>query len=89
MQVCWRPSPSLVPGRAPHPTWFLQHGPAHRVGPSELWAAGMERVGHLQEEVLHDIVVVGGAAVWEEAGGKDDDGVETFPVVPWGEAASE
>lgn len=43
--------------------------------------------GHLQEEVLHDVVVVGGAAVREEAGGKHDDGVETFAVVPWGEAA--
>lgn len=44
---------------------------------------------HLQEEVLHDVVVVGGAAVWEEAGSKHDDGIETFAVVPWGEAARE
>lgn len=68
--------------------WFLQPGPAHWRGLSELSAAGMERRGggkggHLQEEVLHDVVVVGGAAVREEAGGKDNDGVETFAVVPW------
>jgi hypothetical protein len=63
--------------------------PAHRLGTSELWAAGMERPGHLQEEVLHDVVVVRGAAVREEAGGKDDNGVETFAVVPCGEAAGE
>lgn len=45
--------------------------------------------GHSQEEVLHDVVVVGGAAVREEAGSKHDDGVETFAVVPWGQVASE
>lgn len=45
--------------------------------------------GHSQEEVLHDVVVVGGAAVREEAGSKHDDGVETFAVVPWGQAAGE
>lgn len=39
--------------------------------------------------MLHEVVVVGRAAVWEEAGGKDDDGTETFTIVPWGEAASE
>lgn len=36
-----------------------------------------------QEQILHDVVIVGGAAVWKEAGGEDDDGVETFPIVPW------
>ena len=51
-------------------------------GWSGVWAAGMEQPGHLQEEVLHDVVVVRGAAVWEEAGSKDDNGIETFSVVP-------
>ena len=75
--------------RAEPPNVVLAACPAHRLGTSDLWAAGMERPGHLQEEVLHDVVVVGGAAVWEEAGGKDDNGVETFAVVPCGEAAGE
>lgn len=52
-------------------------------------ATSTEHAGHLQEEVLHDVVVVGGAAVWEEAGSKHDDGIETFAIVPWGDAASE
>lgn len=49
--------------------------------------AGRDSRGHSQEEVLHDVVVVGRAAVREEAGGKDDDGVEAFAVVAWGDAA--
>lgn len=69
--------------------WFLQPGPAPWLGLLELSAAGTELVGHLQEEVLHDVVVVGQAAVREEAGSKDDNGVETFTIVPWAEAASE
>ena len=72
--------------RQNHPMWSLL--PVLPTG-SDLWAAGTERPGHLQEEVLHDVVVVGGAAVWEEAGGKDDNGVETFTIVPCGEAAGE
>lgn len=39
---------------------------------------------NLQEEVLHDVVVVGTAAVGEKASRKDNDGVEAFAVVPWG-----
>lgn len=37
---------------------------------------------HLQEEVLHDVVVISQVTVREVAGSKDYDGVETFPVVP-------
>lgn len=88
IQVCWWPSPCLVPGRAPS-----QRGSHSLVQPTAGtlrnaggWGAAG---GHLQEEVLHEVVVVGRAAVWEEAGSKDDDGTETFAIVPCGEAASE
>lgn len=33
-------------------------------------------------------MVVGEAAVWEEAGSEDDDGIEAFTIVSWGEVAS-
>ena len=81
--------PALPWYQAEPPSVILAACPAHRLGTSELWAAGMEWPGHLQEEVLHDVVVVRGAAVWEEAGSKDDNGIETFSVVPCGEAAGE
>ena len=80
MQVC--PDPALPWCQAEPPSVILAACPAHRLGTSELWAAGMEQPDHLQEEVLHDVVVVRGAAVWEEAGSKDDNGIETFSVVP-------
>lgn len=38
---------------------------------------------HSQEEVFHDVVIIGQVAVREVAGSKDDDGIETFSVVPW------
>lgn len=49
-----------------------------------LWVG---RGTNLQEEILHDVVIVWGAAIWQEAGCKDDDGVETFPVVSWEKAS--
>ena len=76
------PGPALPWCQAEPPSVILAACPAHRLGTSELWAAGMEQPDHLQEEVLHDVVVVRGAAVWEEAGSKDDNGIETFSVVP-------
>ena len=39
--------------------------------------------GHLQEEILHDVVVIGQVTVWEIAGSKDNDGIETFSIVSW------
>lgn len=38
---------------------------------------------HLQEEILHDVVVISQVTVWQIAGSKDNDGIETFSVVSW------
>lgn len=88
IQVCWWPSPCLVPAELP-PNVVRTAWSSPLPGPSGMSGGGGAAGGHLQEEVLHEVVVVGRAAVWEEAGGKDDDGTETFTIVPWGEAASE
>lgn len=88
MEGCWPPKPFPGARQRSHPTCFSQPGPAHWLGPSELSAAGTQQAGNLQEEVLHDVVVVGEAAVWEEAGSEDDDGIEAFTIVSWGEVAS-
>lgn len=77
-----------MPGRAP-PNVVPVGWSSPPLGLSETSATGSEQAGHSQEEVLHDVVVVGGAAVWEEAGREHDDGIETFAIVPWGDAASE
>lgn len=38
----------------------------------------------LQEEVLHDVIVVGTAAVGQVTGSKNDDSVQSFTVVTCG-----